>query len=47
MLPWYRNQSIDLYSKSVDWFPYEGNTGNKATLVKYYIRETFDKYKPA
>ena len=27
MLPSYRNQSIDLHSKSVDWFPYEGNTG--------------------
>ena len=24
----YRNQSIDLLCKSVDWFLYEGNTGN-------------------
>ena len=23
----YRNQSIDLHSKSIDWFLYEGNTG--------------------
>ena len=23
----YRNQSIDLRSKSIDWFLYEGNTG--------------------
>ena len=23
----YRNQSIDLLRKSIDWFPYEGNTG--------------------
>ena len=23
----YRNQSIDLQSKSIDWFLYEGNTG--------------------
>ena len=27
VLPLYRNQSIDLQSKSVDWFLYEGNTG--------------------
>ena len=27
MLPSYRNQSIDLHSKSIDWFLYEGNTG--------------------
>ena len=23
----YRNQSVDLHSKSIDWFPYEGNIG--------------------
>ena len=23
----YRNQLIDLHSKSIDWFLYEGNTG--------------------
>ena len=23
----YRNQSIDLHRKSIDWFLYEGNTG--------------------
>ena len=23
----YRNQSIDLLSRSIDWFLYEGNTG--------------------
>ena len=23
----YRNQSIDLLCKSIDWFLYEGNTG--------------------
>ena len=27
VLPSYRNQSIDLRSKSVDWFLYENNTG--------------------
>ena len=27
VLPSYRNQSIDLRSKSIDWFLYEGNTG--------------------
>ena len=25
MLPSYRTQSIDLHSKSIDWFLYEGN----------------------
>ena len=27
VLPSYRNQSIDLQSKSIDWFLYEGNIG--------------------
>ena len=27
VLPSYTNQSIDLDSKSIDWFLYEGNTG--------------------
>ena len=27
VLPSYRNQSIDLIRKSIDWFLYEGNTG--------------------
>ena len=27
VLPWYRNQSIVLDSKSIDWFLYEGNAG--------------------
>ena len=27
VLPSYRNQLIDLHSKSTDWFLYEGNTG--------------------
>ena len=26
-LPSYRNQSIDLQSKSIDWFLYDGNFG--------------------
>ena len=26
-LPSYRNQSIDLHNKSVEWFLYKGNTG--------------------
>ena len=29
MLPSYRNQSIDLHSKLIDWFLYEGNTGTQ------------------
>ena len=27
VLPSYRNQSIDLLCKSIDWFLYEGSTG--------------------
>ena len=27
VLPSYRNQSIDLLCKSIEWFLYEGNTG--------------------
>ena len=27
VLPSYRNPSIDVQSKSTDWFRYEGNTG--------------------
>ena len=27
VLPAYRNQSIDLHTKSIDWFLYEGSTG--------------------
>ena len=27
VLPFYRNQSIDLHSKSIDWFLYGNNTG--------------------
>ena len=27
VLPSYRNQSVDLLSKSIDWFLYEGNSG--------------------
>ena len=27
VLPSYRNQSIDVPSKLIDWFLYEGNTG--------------------
>ena len=27
VFPSYRNQQIDLYCKSIDWFLYEGNTG--------------------
>ena len=37
MLSWYRNQSIDLHSKSIDWFLYEGNTGTKWINVFMYV----------
>ena len=36
VLPSYRNQSIDLDSKSIDWFLHEGNTGIQ--WVNEYIR---------
>ena len=29
MFPSYRNESTDLYCKSIDWFLYVGNTGMK------------------
>ena len=29
MFPSYRNQSIDLHYKSINWFLYEGNIGMK------------------
>ena len=29
LLPSYKNQSIDLHSKSIDWFLYESNTGTQ------------------
>ena len=33
VLPSDRNQSVDLHSKSIDWFLYEGNTG----LIKPHL----------
>ena len=33
VLPLYRNHTIDLESKSIGWFLYNGNTAN----VKYYL----------
>ena len=29
MFPSYRNQSVDLQSKSTDWFLYDGNIGRR------------------
>ena len=29
MFPSYRNQSVDLQSKSTDWFLYDGNIGRQ------------------
>ena len=34
-VPLYRNKSIDLHSKSIDWFLYEGNTGTYNQLSPY------------
>ena len=38
MLPSYKNQSINLLSKSVDWILYDGNFGivNKELLWKIF-----------
>ena len=39
MLPTYRNQSINLHSKSVDRFLYEGNTGLNVNSLLSKIKE--------
>ena len=39
MLSSYRIQSIDLHSKSVDWFLYEGNTYNQWVNFLGLIKE--------
>ena len=39
MLPSYRNQSIDLHRKSIDWFLYEDNTGLKNPADIYLFKE--------
>ena len=36
----YRNQSIDLRSKSMDWFPYDN--GLRLERVKYFVLRLFD-----
>ena len=33
VLPLYINQSIDLHSKSTDWFLYEATVASKGTLM--------------
>ena len=35
MFPSYRNQSVDLQSKSTDWFLYDGNIGRKKVKWLY------------
>ena len=50
-LPSSRNQSIDLHSKSIDWFPYEGKTGilwvkQKNTQDHYYVKLTQRQQRP-
>ena len=36
-VPSYRNQSIDLQSKSVDWFLYDGNFGVSSNFIEHSI----------
>ena len=42
VLPTYKNHSIDLHSKSIDWFLCEGNIGiwclTKAVLWTFYLK---------
>ena len=40
VLPSYRNQSIDLLCKSIDWFLYEDNTGIWWVNIKNSAEET-------
>ena len=40
----YRNQSIDLQSKSIDWFLYEGNT-EISWVNKNCSAENWNSYK--
>ena len=40
VLPSYRNQSIDLLCKSIDWFLYDGNTGFEWVKRKSGYRRT-------
>ena len=51
VLPSYRNKSIDLNSKSIDWFLYEGNTGisypNKQLLVQSQQQKRENKVRKA
>ena len=39
VLPSYRNQSIDLHSKSIDWFLYEGSTGTLWVNIIFVLKQ--------
>ena len=41
-LPSYRNQSIDLQSKSINCFVYDGDFGNE--IIKKTCRHSFQRY---
>ena len=54
MLPSYRNQSIDLLCKSMDWFLYEGNItlsglrnlpARLSTIVALLVLNSFNSFK--
>ena len=41
MFPSYRNQSVDLQSKSTDWFLYDGNIGRyRVNLLTIFFEKT-------
>ena len=44
VLPSYRNESIDLQSKSIDWFLYEGNTGIQWVKSPAINARSLDKF---
>ena len=44
MLSSYRNQSVDLQSKSTDWFLYDGNIGHLKVKASISMRETLENY---
>ena len=44
MFPSYRNQSVDLLCKSIDWFLYDGNIGRyRVNLYKNVIHKANEK----
>ena len=45
--PSYRNQSIDLFCKSVDWFLYDGNFGETFIIFFKALKIDLSKFEPS